>query len=141
MEDKSDTSLFVYHRGADTVYLLLYIDNIILTAFSSNLLQCTTSALQQEFSMKDLCELHHFLGMQVQWQGDNLLLSQRHYMLDILARKGMANCKPCTTPVDINLKLSSIDGAHVQDASDFRTLAGALECLTFTRLDISYAVQ
>jgi hypothetical protein len=33
-EARLDTSLFIYHRGADTVYLLLYVDDIILTASS-----------------------------------------------------------------------------------------------------------
>jgi hypothetical protein len=47
MEAKSDTSLFVYRRGADTTYLLLYVDDIVLTASSPELLQHTTTALQQ----------------------------------------------------------------------------------------------
>jgi hypothetical protein len=45
MEAKSDTSLFIYHRGANTAYLLLYIDDNVLTASSPKLLQRTTSAL------------------------------------------------------------------------------------------------
>jgi hypothetical protein len=45
VEAKSDTSLFVYRRGADTAYLLLYIDNIVLTASSLEFLQRTTTAL------------------------------------------------------------------------------------------------
>lgn len=63
VEAKSDTSLFVYHCGADTIYLLLYVDDIVLTASSDGLLRRTIDALQQEFSMKDLGPLHHFLGM------------------------------------------------------------------------------
>ena len=65
VEAKSDTSLFVYRRGVDTVYLL-YVDDIVLTASSTELLRRTISALQREFSMKDLGELHHFLGISVQ---------------------------------------------------------------------------
>jgi len=75
VEAKSDTSLFVYRRGADTIYLLLYVDDIVLTASSPAILQRTIQALQQEFSMKDLGELHHFLGMHVQRCGSGLLLS------------------------------------------------------------------
>jgi len=88
--------------------------------------------------MKDLGELH-FLGMHVQRCGSGLL-SQWQYMLDILGRAGMAECKPCSTPVDANPKLA-VDGPPVQDGSDFRSLAGALQYLTFTRPDIAYAVQ
>jgi len=139
VEAKSDTSLFVYRRGTDTIYLLLYVDDIVLTASSSALLQQTIQALQQEFSMKDLGELH-FLGMHVRRHGTGLLLSQRQYMLDILERAGMTECKPCSTPVDTNPKLAA-DGPPVQDASEFRSLAGALQYLTFTRPDIAYAVQ
>jgi len=140
VEAKADTSLFIYRRGTDTVYLLLYVDDIVLTASSVGLLRRTIGALQQEFAMKDLGELHHFLGMEVQCCGDGLFLSQRQYMIDILNRAGMADCKPVSTPVDCNSKLSA-DGVPVQDATDFRSLAGALQYLTFTRPDIAYVVQ
>ena len=140
VETKSDTSLFVYRRGSETAYLLLYVDDIVLTASSADLRQRIIAALQREFSMKDLGELHHFLGMQVQRTSCGLFLSQHQYMLDILDRAGMADCKPCSTPVDINLKLSA-DGNPIADPTDFRSLAGALQYLTFTRPDIAYAVQ
>jgi hypothetical protein len=143
LESKADTSLFVLRRGSDTAYLLLYVDDIVLTASSMGLLHRIITALQTEFSMKDLGQLHHFLGMHVQRRPDGFLLSQHQYMLDILARAGMTACKPCTTPVDTNPKLSAIAGTPLSDfeASDFRSLAGALQYLTFTRPDIDYAVQ
>lgn len=62
-------------------------------------------------------------------------------MLDILDHAGMAECKPCSTPVDTNPKVSAATDAPVTNASDFRSLAGALQYLTFTRPDIAYAVQ
>ena len=65
-------------------YLLLYVDDIVLTASSMDLLRQIISALQREFSMKDLGELHHFLGMHVQHRGTGLFLSQRQYMVDLL---------------------------------------------------------
>jgi len=139
-EAKSDTSLFVFRRGDDMIYLLLYVDDIVLTASSVGLLQRTVTSLQSEFAMKDLGELHHFLGMHVQHRGTGMFLSQRQYMVDLLERAGMAECKPCTTPVDINPKLLA-DGPPVQNPSNYRSLAGALQWLTFTRPDLAYAVQ
>jgi hypothetical protein len=65
VEAKSDTSLFVYRRGTDTAYLLLY-DDIVRTASSPEVLQRTTTALQQQFAMKDLDPLHHFLSVSVE---------------------------------------------------------------------------
>jgi hypothetical protein len=66
VEAKSDTSLFIFLRGSETIYLLLYVDDIVLTASSTKLLQQNISALEREFSMKDLRQLHHFLGISVQ---------------------------------------------------------------------------
>jgi hypothetical protein len=57
VEAKSNTSLFVYQRGSDTTYLLLYVDDIVLTTSSPDLLRRIISALQREFGMKDLGEL------------------------------------------------------------------------------------
>jgi len=121
---------------------LLYVDDIVLTASSPALLRQIIGALQQEFSMKDLGILHHFLGMHVHHLGSNLFLSQQQYMIEILERAGMADCKSCLTPVDLNPKLSA-EGPPLSStgATDFRSLAGALQWLTFTRPDISYAVQ
>lgn len=65
VESKSDTSLFVLHTGSETAYLLLYVDDIVLTASSMDVLRRVINVLQIEFSMKDLGELHHFLGMHV----------------------------------------------------------------------------
>jgi hypothetical protein len=62
VEAKSDTSLFIYHHVDGIAYLLLYVDDIVLTASGPHLLQRIISSLQQEFVMKDLGKLHH-LGM------------------------------------------------------------------------------
>jgi hypothetical protein len=101
IEAKSDTSMFIFRRDLYTVYLLLYVDDIILTASSTELLRRTISALQREFAMKDLRPLHHFLGITVEHRPDGLFLHQRTYTLDILKRVVMADCKLCTTPVDL----------------------------------------
>src|SRR6185312_15777403 len=140
-EAKSDTSLFIYRRGDETAYLLLYIDDIVLTASSQQLLERVISSLQREFAMKDLGQLHHFLGVTVETRSSGLFLHQRQYALDILERAGMTDCKPCSTPVDTQAKLSVDLGDPVADPTAYRSLAGALQYLTFTRPDLTYAVQ
>jgi hypothetical protein len=141
IEAKSDTSLFIFRRGLHMVYLLLYVDDIILTASSTELLCRTISAFQQEFAMKDLRPLHHFLGITVERRPDGLFLHQRTYTLDILKRAVMVACKPCTTPADLQAKLAGDSGPPVDDASQFRSIARALQYLTFTQPDIAYVVQ
>jgi hypothetical protein len=140
VETKSDSSLFIYRWGSDTAYLLLYVDDIVLTASSSQFLRQVIEALQREFAMTDMGQLHHFLGISVTRSAKGMFLSQRQYTLDILERAGMSTCKPCSTPVDLHSKLSAY-GTPVGDATQYRSLAGALQYLTFTRPDIAFAVQ
>ena len=90
--------------------------------------------------MTEMGPLHHFLGISVERRADGLFLSQKQYILDILERAGMSNCKPCSTSVDTHAKLSA-DGVPVADLTQFRSIAGALQYLTFTRPDIAYVVQ
>jgi hypothetical protein len=91
--------------------------------------------------MKDLGVLHHFLGVTVEPHPADLLLHQWQYTIDILERAGMTTCKPCSTPVDTQAKLSESEGNPVTKPTAYRSLAGALQYLAFTRLYITYAVQ
>ena len=74
-EAKSDTSLLIYCHGSDMTFLLLYVDDIVLTASSMSFLQRIITTLRQEFSMTDMGSLHHFLGVSVQRHRDSLFLS------------------------------------------------------------------
>jgi hypothetical protein len=58
---KCDPSLFIFNQGCDMEYLLLYVDNINLTASTTTLLCCIINSFQQEFAMTDLGPLHYFL--------------------------------------------------------------------------------
>jgi hypothetical protein len=138
---KSDSSLFILHRGTSIAYLLLYVDDIILTANTTSLLNSIIRSLHAEFSMSDLGDIHHFLGINVHRTHDGLFLSQQQYALEILERAKMLNCNPISTPIDTTSKLSASHGSSFSDPSLYRSLAGALQYLTLTRPDLSYAVQ
>ncbi|GJR04581.1 ribonuclease H-like domain-containing protein [Tanacetum coccineum] len=124
----------------DTAYLLLYVDDIVLTASSTALLQRIIASLHAEFSMTDLGPLNYFLGVSVTRNTSGMFLSQQKYATEVLERAGMLTCNPCRTPVDTDSKLAAA-GDPVSDPTLYRRLAGALQYLTFTRPDISYAVQ
>jgi hypothetical protein len=138
---KADSSLFIFHTPTATAYILLYVDDIILTASSTSLLQHIIANLRHEFAMTDLGPLSHFLGIHVTPTSSGIFLSQEQYIHDLLDRANMIHCNPCTTPVDTKPKVSSALGKPVGNATEFRSLAGALQYLTITRPDISYAVQ
>lgn len=136
----SDPSLFIYCKGTQLAYLLLYVDDIGLTASSKELLQSIIASLHKEFEMSDSGELHYFLGISIKRNASGLMLQQQNYVADILHRANMTNCNPCSTPVDTKAKLP-LDGAPVSDPTLYRSLDIAFQYLTFTRPDISYAVQ
>jgi len=136
-----DSSLFVYKDGSNTAYLLLYVDDIVLTASSPALLRRILERPHSEFAMTDLGELHHFLGISVTRSASGLFLSQRQYAADLLQRAGMSECHPTATPVDARMKLSATDGSPVADPTQYRSLAGALQYLTLTRPNLAYVVQ
>jgi hypothetical protein len=70
----------------------------------------------------------------------SLILSQRQYTLEILERVGMTVCKPCSTPVNTQAKLSS-DGSPVPESTLYHNLVGALQYLTITHSNITCAIQ
>jgi hypothetical protein len=97
----------------DVAYLLLYVDDIILTASSQHFLQHIIGSLQQEFAMTDLGNLHYFLGVSAKRSLTGLFLSQAKYATEILAKANMSSCSPCQTPLEVHFKVSAQDGPPI----------------------------
>ncbi|XP_057719171.1 uncharacterized mitochondrial protein AtMg00810-like [Arachis stenosperma] len=91
--------------------------------------------------MKNLGLLSYFLGIAVTRHTSGLFISQKKYAAEIIDRVGMSLCKSSPTPVDTKSKLGDTTSKPFEDPSLYRSFAGALQYLTFTRLDITYAVQ
>ena len=109
-----------------TAYLLLYVDDIVLTASSTVLLERFITALSSEFSMTDTGDLHYFLGIAVSRTASGMFLSQEKYAAEILDRAGMTGCTSSSTPIDTEPKLASSVGSSVVDPTEYRNIAGAL---------------
>ena len=135
------SSLFIYCHGSDIAYLLLYVDNITLTASSDLIRQSIMAKLNSEFAMKDLGPLIYFLGIAVSQNSAGLFLSQHKYATEILDKAGMSQCKPAPTPVITSSKLCADAGFPYDDPTLYRSLVEVLQYLTFTRPDIFFAVQ
>jgi hypothetical protein len=71
-------------KGAITIYVLVYVDDIIITSSSPAVVDALLSDLRSEFALKDLGSLHYFLGIEVKSTSDGLILSQEKYATDIL---------------------------------------------------------
>ncbi|GJX18951.1 ribonuclease H-like domain-containing protein [Tanacetum coccineum] len=118
-----DSSLFIYRQGSQIAYLLIYVDDIFLTASYPALLQQIIGSLNNEFDMTDLGVLNYFLGISANRTPTGLFLSQKKYALQLLERAHMVTCNPSWIPVDTESKLGP-EGAPVQDPTLYRSLAG-----------------
>ena len=62
---KSDTSLFIYNKSHTSIFVLIYVDDIIVTSSSNDAVTALLKDLNSEFALKDLGDLHFFLGIEV----------------------------------------------------------------------------
>ena len=139
----ADTSLFLLQKPEVTMYLLVYVDDIILVSSSQYAADALVCSLGADFAVKDLGKLHYFLGVEVTSRATGLVLTQKKYSLELLQRAGMLKCKPTTTPMSSTDKITAVDGELLSpaDATEYRSIVGGLQYLTITRPDISYAVN
>ncbi|KAK9067609.1 hypothetical protein SSX86_011720 [Deinandra increscens subsp. villosa] len=137
---RADSSLFVYTRDKCIMYLLVYVDDLILTGSNEKVIATFIATLNREFAIKDLGDLNYFLGLEVAYTDDGLFLTQSKYATDILRRAGLLESKPASTPLAPHATFTS-HGPLFNDPSLYRSLVGALQYLTITRPDLSYAVN
>ena len=132
----------------DFIILLLYVDDMLVAGPNNDRIKELKAQLAKEFEMKDLGPTNKILGMQIYRDRNNrkIWLSQKNYLKKILQRFNMQDCKPISTPLPINFKLSSsmspsnearMEMSRVPYASAVGSLMFAMVC---TRPDIAQAV-
>lgn len=132
---------FIRNHGGILIYVLVYVDDILVTGNDPVAIQNVLTSLADRFSIKDPTDLHYFLGIEATRTKDGLHLMQRKYIADLLARKNMSAAKPVSTPLPVSPKLTLHSGAILDDASQYRSVVGSLQYLAFTRPDIAFAVN
>jgi transposase InsO family protein len=137
----ADSSLFVYKHQTVIAYLLLYVDDIVLTSNTPAYLDQLIAQLSSVFDLKDLGPLHYFLGLQVTRSSSGLYLNQAKYTHDLLKKHNMLTSKSAKSPSCPNTRLSLHESDPLPDPHGYRSLVGALHYLTFTRPDISFSVH
>ncbi|XP_022631718.1 uncharacterized protein LOC111240603 [Vigna radiata var. radiata] len=137
----TDASLFIHQKSGSTLYLLVYVDDIIVTGSSSTELSNLIFTLAAQFSLKDLGCLNYFLGVEVIPSATRLFLSQRKYITDLLHKLGMANTKPASTPLSASTQLLKDSGDLLPCPTEYRALVGSLQYLSLTRPDIAFSTN
>ena len=137
---KCDISLFYLHNSKITVFILVYVDDILVTSNDSNFLKEFTGRLNSVFALKDLGSLYYILGVEVRRDNPGLYLNQGKYILDVLKRFGMMNCAAAATPMVTGLKFSANDGEKMADPLHRKPI-GSLQYLLTTRPNIAFSVN
>jgi histone deacetylase 1/2 len=140
---KADTSLFFYDKGGVIIFVLVYVDDIIVASSTDKATAALLHDLKEKIALKDLGDLHYFLGIEVSKARDGIVLTQDKYASDLLKRVNMADCKPVSTPLSTSEKLSLYEGSLLgpDDATRYRSIVGALQYLTLTKLHIAFSVN
>ena len=83
---KADTSLFIYSKANTVMFVLIYVDDIIVASSSQSATNALLSDLSSQFALKDLGDLHFFLGIEVKKIQDGIVLNQEKYATELLVR-------------------------------------------------------
>ena len=138
---QSDSSLFIYHSPVVTIYFLIYVDDLIVTASQPSAIDTLLRHLQLDFAIKDLGNLNFFLGLEVLPTTNGLLLSQKRYILDLSSKTKMLDAKPLSSPMASSTSLSAFEGDPLPNATLYRSTVEALQYLSLTSPDITFTVN
>jgi hypothetical protein len=125
---KANASLFFFNKEGVNIFILIYVDDIIIASSSHSATQALHQQLGKDFALRDLGDLSFFLGIEVKRTNDGIILSQEKYASDLLKKIGMTNCKGVVTPLTVNEKLLVHTGTPLGpvDATQYRSIVGAL---------------
>lgn len=121
---------------------LTYVGDILIGSTSAQAADAIKNHLISQFKLKDLGTVKYFLSLEEARSPQDISICQRKYALDLLEEHGLLGTKLVSTPIDYNVKLTKAsEEDEMANPTRYRQLIGKLLYLTFTRLDISYAVQ
>ncbi|GKV49990.1 hypothetical protein SLEP1_g56708 [Rubroshorea leprosula] len=141
VNSRSDCSLFIYNKSGIIIYVLVYVDDLLITGNSTAFISDLITKLGQKFSLKDLGELSLFLGVEAVKTSAGLFLSQHRYINDLLQKSKMDGAKTVATPMSSSGLSPQSGSPLLSDATAYRQLLGSLQYLSLTRPDISFAVN
>eukprot|EP00253_Pinus_taeda_P001835 PITA_01835 len=139
-KSEADPNLYFIVIGEEPLILVLYVDDLVITG-AERLIEHCKRDLATEFEMKDVGLMHYFLGLEVWQEEGHFFLGQGKYIVDILSRFHMEDCRPMSTPMITNWKKLHASDSELVDPTLYRQLIGSLMYLVNTRPDICFAVN
>lgn len=137
----TDFSLLSLHKPNICIFLLIYVDDILLTSNDSATITFVINQLANRFSMKQLGSVHNFLGIKITKLYDMYFLSQQKYAISLLHQTKLENCNSLANPTCTKLPSMLQPDQHLSNQQLYRRIIGSLQYLTITRPDITYSVN
>jgi hypothetical protein len=139
--NESDRCVYYHHGGGQGVILCLYVDDILISGTSLDVINEVKTFLCRSFDMKDMGEADVILSIKLIKGENGITLTQSHYVEKVLSHFGYKESKPSPTPYDPSLFLQKnkrIDRYQLRCSQ----MTGSLMYLaSATRLDISFALS
>nr|GEW31483.1 hypothetical protein [Tanacetum cinerariifolium] len=129
---KTDPSLFIYSRGHTLLYIMVYVDDIIVIGTNKGTIDNINCQLGSAFALKDLGPLNYFLGIEIVPYVSNILLSQKKYILELLQWAGLSNCNHVSSPMVTLSSLSLDDNIAFSNPVKYRQVVGSLQYVTLS---------
>jgi hypothetical protein len=146
----ADYSLYIKQTSSYLLIVIIYVDDLIMLSSDKDVMQGLKHKLQEEFDIKDLGELHFFLGVQMERDraARTITLHQKNYLEEVLERFGMSDCKPIGTPLDAKTQLVKLkedeehQHLHEMHGVPYKEAVGSLMyAMVATRADLAFAVS
>lgn len=123
---ESDPCLYVRRDGPKTVFLLVYVDDILVACKQAAVIDAVFEALRKEFDVTNLGLVKHFLGHEVRCNGGVYSLRLTSHIDALIEKFGLKDCNPSKSPMDPSYIKSDNNSKPFEDVTRYRSLVGAL---------------
>ena len=140
IQSSADPCVYFTKSELDYIIALIWVDDIVLATNSTDCLSKIKTLLKDTFMMKDLGPISRFLGMKFVQTDDSIEINQTHYLNKILLKFGMEQCKPRSTPCEVNPTAFNSDESN-EPQNNYREIIGSLiYAMVCTRPDLCWVV-
>ncbi|XP_066323310.1 uncharacterized mitochondrial protein AtMg00810-like [Miscanthus floridulus] len=132
--------LYMRRWGKKELIVSVYVDDLIITGTRAEDIDSFKRKMVAHFRMSDLGALSYYYGIEVRQRKEALMLGQSAYASKLVEWSGMAECKPCVTPMEEQLELMKASTTVKVDATLYQSIVGVLRYLVHTRPNIAFTV-
>ena len=143
VQSMSDPCIYTAESKSDGLFILaVYVDDVLVAGKSEQKFERVKVDLGERFKLKDLGELHYFLGVSVRQSAVKTWIGQPGFTQAIIEKFGMGECRPVNTPVAAGTKLlKATEESEGVDATLYQSAVGSLLYLSgWTRPNVAFAV-